>query len=116
MVNKKKTLNKNNNDNSEENEEPIHSNLSDCLNMDTEFLVDKYIPSNITDIFDPVYEYYNAYYKISPSFIEYINDSSNLFIEHLKYINNNIDYLNLSNPDNYKEQFFVKKCQNTYTL
>ena len=59
MVNKKKTLNKNNNDNSEENEEPIHSNLSDCLNMDTEFLVDKYIPSNITDIFDPVYEYYN---------------------------------------------------------
>ena len=33
-------------------------NIYDKNNLEIEFLVDKYIPSNVSDIIDPVYEHY----------------------------------------------------------
>jgi replication factor C subunit 3/5 len=42
-----------------DNDKLIDNNIYDENNLEIEFLVDKYIPSNISDIIDPVYEYYD---------------------------------------------------------
>ena len=53
------TINEKNNDNSIiESDKKIDNNIYDQNNLEIEFLVDKYIPSNISDIIDPVYEHY----------------------------------------------------------
>jgi replication factor C subunit 3/5 len=56
------TSKKNNNDISDNIIDIEDSNNYDKNNLNVQFLVDKYIPSNISDIFDPSYEYY---YKLS---------------------------------------------------
>jgi replication factor C subunit 3/5 len=51
---------KNNDDTIIESEKEVDNNIYDENNLEIQFLVDKYIPSNISDIIDPVYEgYYN---------------------------------------------------------
>lgn len=37
----------------------LNSNIYDKNNLEIEFLVDKYIPKNINNIYDPLYKYYN---------------------------------------------------------
>lgn len=63
--------------------------------------------SNIITInsISPVYENYNSNKKISNNLSQYLLDVSDFFSSHINYINNNIDYLNISNPNNYQEDF-----------
>jgi replication factor C subunit 3/5 len=64
MKNKKNhknvTINQKNDDDViiENDKEIVDNNIYDENNLEIEFLVDKYIPSNISDIIDPLYEYY----------------------------------------------------------
>lgn len=72
--------------------------------------------TNILNILSPVYNYYSSSKKVSPSVYAYFNTISNLFIDHKKFISDNIDYLNLSNPDNYNEKYlsYQEIIQETY--
>lgn len=47
-----------NNNNEIDNDKIDETKLYDENNLDIQFLVDKYIPSNISDIIDPTYDYY----------------------------------------------------------
>ena len=62
-------------------------------------------PSNIINILTPFWDYYNSNNKISSDTVSYLNNIPNFFSQHIEYVNNNINFLNISNPNNYKEQF-----------
>jgi hypothetical protein len=61
--------------------------------------------SNIINILTPFWDYYNSNNKISSETVSYLNNIPNFFSQHIDYVNDNINYLNISNPNNYKEQF-----------
>ena len=54
---------KNNISTTNDSDKELYNNIYDENNVEIEFLVDKYIPSNISDIKDPVYDYYNTFTK-----------------------------------------------------
>jgi hypothetical protein len=60
---------------------------------------------NSLNLLSPIYLNYNSSSKISTNLQEYLLNVRNFFKSHIDYVNNNIDYLNLSDPNNYKEQF-----------
>ena len=57
------------------------------------------------NILSPVFEYYNANKKISSNLTDYLNNVRDFFVSHINYVNNNIDYLNITNPNNYIEKY-----------
>jgi len=74
----------------------------------------KYIKLNIYDsdvnltkfkVISPVYQYYDATKKISVNLKDYLKNVSSFFSEHIEFINKNSDYLNISDSNNYQEQF-----------
>ena len=59
-------------------------------------------------LFDYIYVPYNATNKISNDLIQYLHNISNFFSKHINYINNNIDYLNITNTNNYEDNYYSK--------
>jgi hypothetical protein len=62
-------------------------------------------PLETIRILDPVYMYYNSTNKFSYNLATYFLDVSRFFTSHILYVTNNSDYISISNPDNYKQQF-----------
>ena len=60
---------------------------------------------NTLKILSPIFKTYISRDRLSDNVILYLTNVSDLFTNHLEYINNNIDYLNLSNPNNYKNDY-----------
>jgi hypothetical protein len=60
---------------------------------------------NTLKILSPIFKTYISRNRLSDNVILYLTNSSELFINHLEYISKNIDYLNLSNPNNYKNDY-----------
>jgi len=56
-------------------------------------------------IISPVYQYYDANKKISVNLKDYLKNVSSFFKEHIEFINKNLDYLNITDSNNYQEQF-----------
>ena len=63
------------------------------------------IKSSTIKFLSPIFRYFNANNKISSDIITYLNNISDFFLKHINYINNNIDYLNLTENNNYKEEY-----------
>jgi len=63
--------------------------------------------TNINSIFilTNIYNEYNANSKISQYLIEYLNNISLYYKNQKKYINNNSDYINITEPNNYIEKY-----------
>ena len=79
---------------------------TDFVNMAHSIVNFNNVNMNNIRVLSSVYSYYNANNKLSSNLIFYLNDVSRLFIEHIKYVNNNIDYLNITNPNNYDEEYY----------
>jgi hypothetical protein len=73
-------------------------------NNDTEY-IKLAKSSNIINILTPVWDHYNSNTKISSETVFYLKNIPNFFNAHISYVNDNINYLNISNQNNYKEQF-----------
>ena len=73
--------------------------------------------STIT-ILSPVFTKYGSNNKISSNLYNYLIDVASFYINHIQYINNNIDYLNLTNPNIYIEQYLSNSelTQNIYNI
>ena len=61
--------------------------------------------TNVLYVLTPIWEYYDANMKISHDLIDYLKNIPNFFTQHITYVNNNINYLNISNANNYKQQY-----------
>lgn len=68
-------------------------------------------PSNIINVLTPVWDYYNSNNKISSETVFYLDNVSNFFNSHISYVNDNINFLNISNQNNYKEQLSFDEIQ-----
>lgn len=79
-------------------------NTNDDIQTDTSLINFNTSIRDIT-ILSPVYEHYNANNKLSDNLKQYLIDVSNFFRDHIQYVKNNQDYLNISNPNNYIEDF-----------
>jgi hypothetical protein len=64
-----------------------------------------FIKKNNIMVLSPIYKSYLSKYRLSDNLILYLNNVSELFTNHLQYINDNIDYLNISNPNNIKNEY-----------
>jgi hypothetical protein len=56
-------------------------------------------------ILSPVFTKYSSSNKISTNLYNYLLDVVTFYKDQLKYIDNNIDYLNLTNPNQYQEEY-----------
>jgi hypothetical protein len=56
-------------------------------------------------ILTPLFEQYIASNKISTNLINYLTNINEFNINQTNYIKNNIDYINNTNPNNYKEKY-----------
>jgi hypothetical protein len=67
-------------------------------------------------ILAPVFTRYNSNNKISSNLNDYLTKVASFYMEHIQYINNNADYLKLTNPNIYKEQYLSDSeiTQNIY--
>ena len=84
-----------------------YSHYSLRLVDDNMYVKDSEIINTNSDInvLSPVYNYYSSSKKVTNFVYDYLYDVNKMFINHKKYINDNIDYLNLSNPNNYEEKY-----------
>jgi hypothetical protein len=87
--------------------------VNDTLVNDSKLVTFK---NNILNVLSPVYNYYTSSKKVADNTYIYFNTISNLFINQISYVGNNIDYLNLSNPDNYNDKYlsYPEIIQETY--
>ena len=66
-----------------------------------------FINKNNITVLSPIYKSYLSKYRLSDNLILYLNNVSELFTNHLQYVNDNIDYLNISNPNNIKNEYMT---------
>ena len=64
-----------------------------------------YNNGNLVNVLSPVYTYYNAYNKLGNTLTDYLSNVDTFFVNHIKYVNSNIDWLNISTPLSYKENY-----------
>jgi len=57
-------------------------------------------------ILSPVFTKFSSYNKISSNLYDYLINISSFYTNQIEYINDNIDYLNLMNPNIYIERYF----------
>ncbi len=74
---------------------------------------------NTYKILTPFYKKYSRSNRLSSQYINSMENMSKLFTDHIEYVKNNIDYLNLSNPNNKKDKYLSNKeinqdINNTY--
>jgi len=74
------------------------------LLKDNNISQDKLTFSNLINLLSPVYNYYNANKIISNTNL-YLNNISLYFTNHIQYIKDNETYLDISNPNNYQEEY-----------
>ncbi len=55
-------------------------------------------------ILSSIYQSYSSNNKISNNLSEYLKGVNIFFNNHIEYVNKNLDYLNISEPNNYKEE------------
>jgi hypothetical protein len=73
--------------------------------INTSNALDNFTHKNIT-LLTPVYLSYNANNKLSKNLLQYFSDVNRFFNQHIMYVNANIDYLNIANPNNYNEKYY----------
>jgi hypothetical protein len=64
--------------------------------------------ASTNNIFNNIYKPYSASNKISEDVINYLRDISTYFTQHIDYINNNYDYITLTNPQVYSNAYISK--------
>lgn len=60
---------------------------------------------NTFTILTPFYKKYTRRERLSIEYIKTIRNMSQFFVDHINYVNGNIDYLNFSNPNNKENSF-----------
>ena len=58
-------------------------------------------------ILSPVYNKYSSNNKVSSNLYNYLKDVVTFYNNQITYIDNNVDYLNLTNPNSYSEQYIT---------
>jgi hypothetical protein len=64
-----------------------------------------FVNKNNIIVLSPIYKSYLSRYRLNDNLILYLNNVSELFTNHIHYIDDNIDYLNISNPNNIKNEY-----------
>jgi len=87
--------------------------VDDVLPNDSNLVTFK---NNILNVLSPVYNYYSSSKKVADNTYSFFNTINKFFIDQITYVNNNIDYLNLSNPANYNDNYlsYPEIIQETY--
>ena len=74
---------------------------------------------NNIKILSPIFTKYSSYNKISSNLYNYLLSISSFYTEHIKYINNNMTFLNVMNPNIYIDKYLsnnliTKKINDTF--
>ena len=67
-------------------------------------------------LYNPIYQTYYARNMISSDLTQYLNDVSLFFTNHIQYVSNNQDFLNITNPNNYEDLYYSKNEIKQYIL